>query len=194
MVRGNTRGESYSRLVSENQKRLYYAHTSGKVGYVDKRKIDPITKEVKDDYIIWLKPFVFKKHGKLTCFIRIGKKKLALKNLIAKTFISGYSCTLHAVINLDGNIKNCSVGNLALVRRGEQKASDMANKITVVSPNGKIISYDSLLACSASLCVHPNTLWNYLHQRVCNGVLSVYTFYIGGEPIEPKKKICEVKR
>lgn len=188
MIRGDTRGEAYSLLVYENKKRLFYANTSGRVGYVDKHKIDPLTKEVKDDYIVWLKPFVKVSYGASYLFIRLGKHRRLLKKVMAKAFIRGYDQQTHTIANIDGNFKNCALSNLVIIERANGLCTKKAQVIKVISPNGATSVYKGLINCSKSLCVDEKTLWNHLHQKFINGVLSDYRFYVNDKPVIPKQK------
>lgn len=144
-------------LFCESQKNYYYVSDKGRVKYKQKStKNEVFAKIALVD-------------GKAT--IRVNKKHVLLKNLVAKNFASReYKKTINpVVINVDGNPYNCNIENLKIMSLKEFRNTFSQNKDKPCSlyKNGKLVkTFKSIREAGKNLYYDPGDISAHFNKGV----------------------------
>lgn len=185
--------EDYHKLFHESTLRLYYISTTGRVGFIWKKDLKANKGRMDERLINWIKCKTIIRNKKPLLAIVIDSDRMAIKNLMAKHFIKGYSFRDHIVDHRDNDYQNCRITNLMLVnkhKRLSDKASDRRTTLIAVRKKfeGQWTHYHSIKEAAEALYVFNDTLSNYLNHKTHYSVLQDYEFKINGVEFTPRKK------
>lgn len=186
--------ESYSRLIAESTRSLYYLDTSGRLFRVSKH----IGASREGIDIPSHHCYKNKNDKKGTVYITSnigGMKNVALHSLMARTFMRGYDPQKHCVGHRDGNPLNCALDNLYLyTRRSHGKHTGWQSRskgVIIKEYKQDPVKYRSVREAAKALFCSYQTLLDYLSGTSGpNSVLSVWgrQIYYEGETFEDAKK------
>ena len=114
------------------------------------------------------KKMISKVNKRGTVCVRIGEKQYTAKNLVAQTFIKGTK-KWDIVTQQDGDIFNCAVDNLEVIKRSElsKKVGGLARSKTVgLYENDKLVkTWSSASACARDMYCSIRCVCDYCNAK-----------------------------
>lgn len=103
--------------------------------------------------------------------IRIGGKRLILKNEVIKAFTNKKVVNHWQIQHRDGNPENCKLNNLVFIPLEESDRYKGTSRIVVTLKNKSIVTYGSVSEAAEALFVTERTLYNFIYKKVKRSVL-----------------------
>ena len=103
--------------------------------------------------------------------IRIGGKRLVLKNEVIKAFTNKKVVNHWQIQHKDGNPENCKLNNLVFIPLEECDKYKGTSRIVVTLKNKTVVTYRSVAEAAEALFVTERTLYNFIYKKVKRSVL-----------------------